>query len=294
MVNKRLMQLIGVLLLTSFLVGCRHSRKRVAAIHSDAYTNDSLAENYWNNFRLADSAECAAEADCCFAAYARLLHKLPYKKSEKAVTTLVKKLGNVPAPSYRIFLNLAEKYLYDPQSELCDDELYRPFLKDAVNHKGLDYATKERLRFRLEINGHNRPGYPATDFRYETADGKNGTLYGIRSKYVLVYFNNPDCHDCKVVCDSLKSNRHISRLVSCGVLKILSLYPDRDQAIWRKYAKYMPATWINAVDPSGEIKDNNIYDLKAIPTLYLLDRDKKVILKDPVLKKLINFFDNKD
>ena len=36
------------------------------------------------------------------------------------------------------------------------------------------------------------------------------------------------------------------------------------------------------VNPSGKftIKEEQVYDLKAIPTLYLLDKDKTVLLKD--------------
>ena len=42
----------------------------------------------------------------------------------------------------------------------------------------------------------------------------------------------------------------------------------------------MPAGWINSYDSTVSLKNDEIYDLKAIPTLYLLDKDKKVVLKD--------------
>ena len=38
--------------------------------------------------------------------------------------------------------------------------------------------------------------------------------------------------------------------------------------------------WIDAYDAEQTILNQNLYDLKAIPTLYLLDKDKKVLLKD--------------
>ena len=34
------------------------------------------------------------------------------------------------------------------------------------------------------------------------------------------------------------------------------------------------------------IKEKNLYDLKAIPTLYLLDKNKKVLLKDAVVGQI--------
>ena len=35
----------------------------------------------------------------------------------------------------------------------------------------------------------------------------------------------------------------------------------------------------------------NLYDLKAIPTLYLLDGDKRVVLKDPTPENLIGLLE---
>ena len=40
---------------------------------------------------------------------------------------------------------------------------------------------------------------------------------------------------------------------------------------------------------SGSLKNDEIYDLKAIPTLYLLDKDKKVVLKDVTFNQVENY-----
>jgi len=37
------------------------------------------------------------------------------------------------------------------------------------------------------------------------------------------------------------------------------------------------------------LKNDEIYDLKAIPTLYLLDKDKKVVLKDVTFNQVENY-----
>ena len=41
-------------------------------------------------------------------------------------------------------------------------------------------------------------------------------------------------------------------------------------------------------DPDFVLKNNEIYNIRAIPSLYLLDKDKTVILKDAVQDKLFN------
>lgn len=44
--------------------------------------------------------------------------------------------------------------------------------------------------------------------------------------------------------------------------------------------------WTNGYDKELVIKNKNLYDLRAIPTLYLLDKNKTVLLKDATLQKV--------
>ena len=51
----------------------------------------------------------------------------------------------------------------------------------------------------------------------------------------------------------------------------------------------MHAGWINSYESTVSLKNVEIYDLKAIPTLYLLDKDKKVVLKDVTFNQVENY-----
>ena len=57
----------------------------------------------------------------------------------------------------------------------------------------------------------------------------------------------------------------------------------------------MPDNWINSYDKSMKMKNDELYDLRAIPTLYLLDQDKVVLLKDcmsiPTIEQTIYYRD---
>ena len=81
----------------------------------------------------------------------------------------------------------------------------------------------------------------------------------------------------------------IGRMMSDKKLKILAVYPDEDLEAWRQHIPDVPATWINSYDNTVSLKNDEIYDLKAIPTLYLLDKTKKVILKDVTFNQLMEF-----
>ena len=56
--------------------------------------------------------------------------------------------------------------------------------------------------------------------------------------------------------------------------------PDEELDEWKKHLSEFPNEWINGYDKKFTIKEEQVYDLKAIPTLYLLDKDKTVLLKD--------------
>ena len=67
-------------------------------------------------------------------------------------------------------------------------------------------------------------------------------------------------------------------------LAILAVYPDSDLTAWKKTT--YPAYFINAYDAVQTITKQELYDLKAIPTLYLLDREKRVQFKDAPVEQI--------
>ena len=170
-----------------------------------------------------------------------------------------------------------------------DESLYIPVLESILAAPVFDEVNKIRPAHLLELALKNRVGEPATDFTYTLADGKTGTLYNVKADYLLLFFYNPDCHACKEITGQLLSSPLISGLQTNKKLKILAVYPDEDLEAWRKHIPDVPAEWINSYDNTVSLKNDEIYDLKAIPTLYLLDKNKKVILKDVTLNQLMEF-----
>ena len=70
-----------------------------------------------------------------------------------------------------------------------------------------------------------------------------------------------------------------SPLFASGRLKVLAIYPDDDIAAWRAHLPQMPAGWTVGHSPM-EKGGEGAYDLPGIPALYLLGRDKRVLVKD--------------
>ena len=87
---------------------------------------------------------------------------------------------------------------------------------------------------------------------------------------------------CRDITAQISASPLINTLMQNGVIKVLSVYPDEDLAAWREHLDDMPDNWIKSYDKGIKITQERTYNLNAIPSLYLLDRDKRVMIKDGV------------
>ena len=53
-----------------------------------------------------------------------------------------------------------------------------------------------------------------------------------------------------------------------------------------------PKEWYNGFDPDLVIRTEKTYNVRAIPSLYLLDSDKTVLLKDTTTERLLSAIHN--
>ena len=249
-----------------------------------------LVEHYWDKFDFTDTAYVHMP-EITEQAVSNYIDLMKYVTPEVASSSIKGMMHKAEADS-TVFTHIAglyEKYLYDPNSPMRDESLYIYVLESILSAPVFDEVNKIRPAHLLELALKNRVGEPATDFTYTLADGKTGTLYGIKAPYVLLFFYNPDCHACKEITGQISGWPLLDKMQADNTLKILAVYPDEDLEAWKKHIPDVPASWINAYDQSISLKNDEIYDLKAIPTLYLLNKDKKVILKDITFNQLAEF-----
>ncbi|RHO67081.1 DUF5106 domain-containing protein [Parabacteroides sp. AF48-14] len=249
---------------------------------------DYLVAHYWDSLDFADTTRLTDEQ--IEQAFADYLDVLAYASPDAANTSIGRTLDKARPvqAAFGWFTEMYEKYLYDPNSPMQNEERYRVVLEHIIADQQIEDIYKVRPAFQLEQENKNRPGNVASDFTYTLANGKKGTLHGIKADYTLLFFYDPECPDCRHTREFLQQSEQVTNLVNSGKLKILALYPDEDIETWKAYRSAIPPTWLNACDGTAAKKiKSKLYAIRAIPSLYLLDKNKRVLLRDAVIEQII-------
>ena len=244
-------------------------------------------KSYWNDFLFNDALLVASkQTEEKFATFLFGLYKIGairFVESDNAfmqehINILMEKVTGFGVNDR--FIALAEKYLYEPNSPYYNDEVYLYFLKYEAKFHFRNVSQSARFKRHYNMIQKNMKGELATNFTYETQAGQKGSLYEIDAKYLVLFFNDPSCSECKQVKEELIQQQ--SALDSLGI-KVFAVYIDDKPEEWRQ-ANY-PAEWFNGYAP--EIDSQDLYNIRALPCLYLLDKDKKVISRDTSVEKIL-------
>ena len=250
-----------------------------------------LSIHFWDKFDFSDTTFLMTNhlLERFLVDYLDLLSLVPNETMQQSINVLMKK-AETKSTTFFTILNLSEKYLYEPTSPICNEEKLIPFLQYALQSPLLNETKKIRLNFLHESVMKNRVGSLANDFTYTLQNGEKGTFHAIHAAYTLLYFNDPECEDCMMLIKQLATSPVIDKLVQENKLKILTVYINDDTEAWKKHAPDVPTAWIYSRDAEQKINLEGIYNIKQFPTMYLLDKNKKVLQKDTTFEVLENYF----
>lgn len=237
-------------------------------------------DTYWDKFDFdADSLVVAYDTiDLCEAMASYVMFIEP-QRADSLMRALMKRAER-SRPVLQFFATITEMVLHDPNSPLRNDEYYIPVLETLAESPLLDEYERMIPAYDLEIAKQNRINHIANDIEYTLLDGRQAKMHNIKSDYLIVMLNNPGCPMCKEITEEIEASPMLNELQELGRLKILAIYPDADIEAWRDYQPNMPKRWISGYDADMAISRNRSYNLQAIPALYLLDSEKRVLVKD--------------
>ncbi len=249
-----------------------------------------LLEHFWDNFDLAGAttSQMTDDFERAFATYVDLTRHVEPAVAAKAVQDLMRAVEN-NRPFFNYLDGLFEKYLYDAYSPMRDEALYEAVLAYLVESPVLGEVDKIRPSQLLALVRRNQVGQQAERFDFIDTTGTRQTLSDVKADRLLLFFYDPDCEDCQRAREDVKVSPIIGRQMEEGRLRVLAIYPFGDRSLWESYAKNLPADWVNGLDEAQRVLGEELYDLKRMPTLYLLDAEKRVLLKDASVHEIEAF-----
>lgn len=185
---------------------------------------------------------------------------------------------------------LTEKYLYSPNSPFRDEELYLPFIRKMSVSPALNPDMQPAYEFDASMCALNRPGTSAANFKFKENSGQVKNLYDVKAEYTLLMFVNPGCTACGEIVEQIENNKKIDNLIRNKRLAVVAIYIDDEIDKWKACNDEFPVSWCVGYDSSYVIRTDVLYNVRAIPSLYLLDSEKKVIMKDAPEQRIFTFF----
>jgi len=153
-----------------------------------------------------------------------------------------------------------------------------------LNEKGRKTITDRAYSLMANIMGN-----PASEVELPGLSGKKINLYSVDAPYMLVAIWDPTCGHCKEVLPKVDSF-YQAKWKGLG-LKVFSLAKETDgtRNDWTSFIdKHKLNEWVHVYYSKEEEKArinagipsySQLYDVQSFPTLYLLDKDKRIIAK---------------
>lgn len=227
---------------------------------------ESRLKGYFTNILIQTPDSLNAEVD-------RFIAKTEGNKStyQYVVSYLLNHFNQSNIMSHdAVFVHIAEKYYLSKKAQWATDDLMTK-LKERVN----------RLR-------PNLVGKVAPNLVLESDNGEYIALNQVKAKYTVVYFWEPDCSHCQKETPILY--KFYNSVRDKGV-QVYAIYTQYKKDEWTKYLTEKGYDWINVWDANYNSNFRALYDITSTPTVFLLDKDKKIIAKKisvETLEQIVN------
>lgn len=124
--------------------------------------------------------------------------------------------------------------------------------------------------------------------------GKKVSVQAIDANYTVLFFFAPTCGHCKEASPVLKAFYDKNK---ANGIKVMAISTEHNIEEWKSFVKtYHLEELINGYDALNQIDFNRKFDVVTTPTIYILDKNKKIIArKMPVeqIEDFLNYYQNK-
>jgi thiol-disulfide isomerase/thioredoxin len=211
------------------------------------------------------------------------LQKLSYQMPDSQIVSmdylLNKMKDNKEAFQYYLvnFLNDSVK-----SKKMGMDAVY-VHLVDNYYAKGLAPWVDEEQLGKLKAQSETlRPiliGQIAPDLKLYKESGDAITIHSIKADYTVLLFWDPECGHCKKAIPFIVDFYNAYKDKGVELVAICTKTGENISSCWDAVKERGMGIWVNVADQYLKSRYKTVYDVKTTPQIYILDKDKKIIVK---------------
>lgn len=259
--------------------------------YDSAFAYQYYKNHYWDDVNFYDDR--LARTPFFENKLERYFNQVVYPSADSVNKEMDGMLGYASInPEMQKFLLLHFINRYYNQKYMWEDAVFVHLFEKYLSQKNYPWMTEQgrkMIQDRAYSLMANIMGNPAAEIELPDSNGKKTNLYGVDAPYTLLVIWDPTCSHCKEVLPKIDSIYN-AKWKAMG-MKVFGLAKETDGTKqdwltfinehklnnWTNvyYSKEAEKARINAGTPGY----SQLYDVQSFPTLYLLDKDKRIIAK---------------
>lgn len=254
------------------------------------YLQTYAREHFFDNTFLSDERMVYTSTfPARFDRFLKSLSPLPKQELIKLVDKAVKQSEGTNELRKYMVGKFAQQFEFTPSAEW--DEVYHHIVKKYVEGEATawDASTLQKVKEVNEIKtrlaiGTSFPNLPLTNL-----SGTEYLLGSVKSDYTVLFFYDPGCSHCRETTPKLTALAQ----QFADKMKVYAVSLDAEEKPWKNFIEeFKTENFINVCDTTRKIE---FYKLGVFnyPTLYLLDREKKIVARWLTVEQLPSYLLNR-
>jgi thiol-disulfide isomerase/thioredoxin len=258
-------------------------------------------EHYFDNLDLSDPR--LLRTPFLFERINTFIEKLHYQTPDSTIQAIDKVLAELE-PSEESFKYYLIQFLnkYASSKIVGQDAIYVHLALNYYAKGKASWVEEEQLNKIIEDARKLEPlliGKIAPDVKLQKQDGSKVSLYDIDSDYTILYFWRYDCGHCKESTPFMRDFYKAFKDRGVKILAVCTKQRDEIPGCWDYIEENEIQDWMHTVDPYGLYMLD--YNVKTTPQMYILDKNKKIVMKKigaeqlkEVMERIIEMNNNKE
>ena len=248
------------------------------AYWNKATRNKVMREDFFHNINMGDTALLRSDVYIEKATRYMELYMNPdasYEVLQQELMVAIDKILAVCSTDKQVF-NFMLEYLTAVAAEYHFNDILEHLSENWMN---ADCNDPSESRLQSRIMGHQKLaiGTQAPSFAVRDRDGNVLTLENIPTEYVLIIFYVSTCSHCRQLMPKIVEKR---RKLPKNKLEIIAVSIDENLEDWEHYISTNDFEWINVRESKGwDGAVASSYSIFSTPTIFILDKNRKIIAK---------------